>query len=146
MPKWEFIRSETLGEEEKRHKEKIKDSEIVSEDKERNMRIMRDSNGHIFVTHIEWTPKPSLYGVAVKSEGDATPDEIENAKELVLEEVIRSVRDVAKRKPDEFFIIHTPSQNPIKKMLTGEICNESSVGVKFALPTVLDDEEANGRI
>lgn len=146
MSKWEFYKSETLGEEERRNKELIEKSEIVSENKEKNMRMMKAPDGHIFFTHIEWNPRPSLYGIAVTTEGDVTPDDIEIAKEMVLEEVINAIRDVAKRKPDEFFMIHTPSQNPHKNVLTDEVTNLSSVGVKFALPTVLDDEEANGRI
>ena len=121
MANWEFFVSESLGEGEKRHKELIEKSEIIAEDKEKNRRIMKAPDGHIFMTHIEWKPRPSLYGVAVTTKDDVTPDDIESAK----------------RKPDEFFIIHTPSD--YKE-------NVSSVGTKFALPTVLDDEEANGRI
>ena len=137
MAKWEFWKSKTLGEEEKRNKELIEKSEIVTEDKEKNMRMMKAPDGHIFMTHIEWKPRPSLYGVAVITKEDVTPDDIESAKEMVLERVIESIRDIAKRKPDEFFILHTPSD--YKE-------NVSSVGTKFALPTVLDDEEAIGRI
>lgn len=137
MANWEFFVSETLGEDEKRHKELIEKSEVVAEDKEKNRRIMKAPDGHVFMTHIEWKPRPSLYGVAVITKDDVTPDDIESAKEMVLERVIESIRDIAKRKPDEFFIIHTPSD--YKE-------NVSSVGTKFVLPTVLDDEEANGRL
>ena len=137
MSKWEFFTSKTLGEEEKKHNELIEKSEVVSEDKEKNRRVMKAPDGHIFMTHIEWNPRPSLYGVAVITKDAITPDDIEDAKAMVLERIIESIRDIAKRKPDEFFIIHTPSD--YKE-------NVSSVGAKFALPTVLDDEEANGRI
>lgn len=136
MAKWEFFKSETLGNFEKRDNELIEKSEVISENKEKNRKLMQAPDGHIFATRIEWTPRPSLYGVAVTTEGDVTPEEIEKAKEMVLEEVIKCIRDIAKRKPDEFFIIHTPN----------ETSDTSSVGAKFALPTVLDDEEANGRI
>jgi hypothetical protein len=146
MAKWEFFKSKTLGEVEKRNNELIEKSEVISENKEKNRKLMKAPDGHIFMTHIEWTPRPSLYGVAVTTEGDVTPDEIEKAKEMVLEEVIKCIRDIAKKKPDEFFMIHTPSQNPLKNLVTDEVSNMSSVGAKFALPTVLDDEEANGRI
>jgi hypothetical protein len=136
LSKWNFYKSHTLGEVEKNDKELIEKSEVIQESKEKNRRIMKAPDGHIFVTCINWTPKPSVYGVAVTTEGDVTSEEIAEAKEMVMEEVLKRIREVAKRKPDEFFIIHTPN----------EASNTSSVGVKFALPTVLDDEEANGRI
>lgn len=138
MAEWKFLGTETLGEGEKRHRELIEKSEIIKEDKVKNRRMMKTPDGHIFMTHITWTPRPSLYGVAVTTDGDANLEEIERAKEMVLERIIEEIRDVGKRKPDEFFIIHTPSNNPTVNM--------SSVGAKYALPTVLDDEEAVGRI
>lgn len=138
MKKWEFYRSETLGEEEKRHKELIEKSEIVKEIKEKNRRMMKTPDGRILMTHITWTPKPSLYGVALMADGEVNDEEIQEAKELVLDKICETIRDVAKRKPDEFFIIHTPSSdNPLAEATT--------VGAKFILPTVLDDEEAIGR-
>lgn len=146
MVKWNLYKPGTLGEEEKRNKELIEKSEIVDENKEKNRRTMKAPDGHIFMTHIEWTPKPSLYGECLVCDGKATEEEIEEAKETILNRICECIRDVAKRKPDEFFIIHTPSKNPMKNILTGEINNMSSVGAKFALPTVLDDEEAMGRI
>ena len=146
MAEWKFFDTETLGEEEKRNRELIEKSEIIKEDKEKNRRIMKAPDGHMFMTHITWNPRPSLYGVAVTTEGDVSAEEIEKAKEMVLEEIIKAIRDVAKRKPDEIFMVHTPTKNPLVNQLTDEVNNTSSVGAKFALPTVLDDEEANGRI
>lgn len=137
MAKWEFWESKTLGEVEKRNNELIEKSKIVSENKKKNIRIMKTPDGHTFMTHIEWKPRTSLYGVAVITKDDVTSNDIESAKEMALEKVIESIRKIAKRKPNEFFIIHTP---------LNKAENVSSVGVKFALPTVLDDEEANGRL
>lgn len=145
MNKWKVYKPETLGEEEKRNEELIEKSDVVSEDKESNRRLMKAPDGHIFLTHIEWTPRPSLYGEALICDGDVSEEEIEEAKEAILNMICESIRDVAKRKPDEFFIIHTPTKNPLKNMLNGEISNQSSVGARFVLPTVLDDEEAVGR-
>lgn len=146
MGQWEAYKQETLGETEKRNKNLIKKSEIVKEDEEKNRRMMKAPDGHIFMTCIKCEPKPSLYGVAVTTEGDVSDEDIQKGKEMVLEAIIDTIRDVAKRKPDEFFMVHTPTKNPMKNFLTGEVANKSSVGAKFALPTVLDDEEAIGRI
>lgn len=133
MARWKFFEAKTLGDIEKGQKELIEKSKIISEDKEKNRRMMQTQDGCVFMTQIEWNPRPSLYGVAVMTEEKATHDDIEFAKEMVLKRAIETIRDIAKRKNDEFFIIHTSSDN-------------TSVGMKFALPTVLDDEEANGRI
>ena len=146
MVEWKFFKQETLGEGEKRNRELIEKSEVVHEDKEKNRRMMKAPDGHIFLTHIEWKPLPSVYGSAVTTEGDVSEDDIQKAKEMVLEDIIKAIRDVAERKPDEFFIVHTPTKNPLKNFLSEEIVNTSSVGAKFALPTVLDDEEAVGRL
>ena len=131
----------TLGELEKNSKELIEKSEIVKEYTERNMRIMKAPDGREFVTPIEWTPKPSLYGEFLMTEGEANEEEIEMAKEQILDKICESIRYIAKRKPNEFFIIKTPSSMAHENSWG----NVTSVGAKFILPTVLDDEEANGR-
>lgn len=134
--KWDKYKMETLGERNRRNKEIIEKSEIVQEDKEKNRRMMKTPEHHLFMTLIDAEPRPSVYGVALMTDGEAPLEEIKKAKEYVVEYICDCIRDVAKRKPDEFFIIKTP---------TNEIFNKTSVGAKFILPTVFDDEEAIGR-
>lgn len=129
-----MIKTKKLGEIDKRQEEIIEKSTVISEYKEKNRRLMRTPDGVTFITQIESKPRPSTYGFAVMKEGEASAEEIEEAKEIILDYLCDCIRNVAKRKPDEFFIIKNPD----------EMSGKKTVGAKFILPTVLEDEESIG--
>ena len=124
--KWEEYKMETLGEREKRNKDMIEKSEVIRENTEKNMRIMKAPDGHTFVTHINWQPKQSLYGEVLMTDGEATPEEIEIAKDMILDRICECIRNVAKRKPDEFFIVKAPEKS-------NQLFDKTSVAAKFIL-------------
>lgn len=91
----------------------------------------KNSNGN-FVAEPASRPNGSMFGTLAFIKGEVTEEKLEKAKEIVVDDVCRYIREIAKQS-EEFFIIKT---------LEGK----TSVGHKFFLPTVdgpinLGDEE-----
>ena len=141
MKEWKIISTlPKLAETNKKQEELIATSKVVNENKEKKRVIMQAPDGRMFVVSTDKSPQPSRYGIAVGCEGKASSAEIEEAKTIVVEKLCDLIRDIAKRKPEEFFIIHETSKHPI----TSEMINETTVGAKFVLPHVFGDEESIG--
>lgn len=79
---------------------------------------------------------PFMCGRFYEFEGIADEKVIAKAKEMVLEDIIKAIRDVAETKPDEFFIVHKPEDN-VSAFFLG---NRTTVAAKFILPTVSNDD------
>ena len=83
------------------------------------------SDGRILVSSPPRFPGTN-YGIYTDIKGEVTDEKIAKAKEQVVEEVCRIIREIANERDDFFFI----------KPLPGEV---TSVGHKFLLPTVEED-------
>jgi hypothetical protein len=88
--------------------------------------IKEMSDGRILVSVPPRMPG-SQYGTFAKINGEVTDEKIAKAKEMVVEDICRIIREVAKDR-DDFFIIK-------------EFNGTTSVAHKFLLPTVIDDDE-----
>ena len=78
--------------------------------------------------------KGTLYGMFVRVEGKCTAEQLEDAKETLVNRVCDAIREIA-AKNDDFFIIKDSSSMPIFEE------EYTSVACKFFLPTVNDPEE-----
>ena len=83
--------------------------------------IKETSDGRIFVSTPPRIPG-SQFGALVMVEGEVTDEKLAKAKEKLVDEVCRVIREIANEK-EEFFIIN-------------EYGGTTSVGHKFLLPTV----------
>lgn len=84
------------------------------------------SDGRILVSPMEIAPGTE-YGTYVKIKGEVTDEKLAKAKEMVVEDVCRIIRDIANERED-FFII--------RELMDGD---GTSVAHKFFLPTVNED-------
>ena len=87
------------------------------------------SDGRILVSPTERVPG-TQYGTYVAIKGEVTEEKLAKAKEMVVEDVCRLIRDIANERED-FFII--------KELMGG---GGTSVAHKFFLPTVDEDGDA----
>lgn len=90
-----------------KRKEELENSEIVSVNEEKGRAIIRTKNGTVIVKYpfVVDIPEEELYGYAVKCHGEFNEDNIKAAKEAVLEELFKIIRDVAEAVPEKFFVI-----------------------------------------
>lgn len=129
-------------------KERIENAVEVKRNKENGLRFMKDVNGRVFVSPIESpTYDEWLYGYAVKCDGDFNEENIEKAKEMVLDKICEIVRDVANSFPDKFFIIKNAETTQVVNVETGVVRENKvdfdhfTVGCKFKLPFDLGEDK-----
>lgn len=111
-------------------------------------RIMRRKDGACFITEVKSSTElkemdENAYSYAVKCEGDVDDETIEEAKSIVVDKMCEIIREVAKRIPSKFFIIHKIegyNETPLG-IKTGEFNDYTTVGCKLVLPFALEDEE-----
>ena len=101
------------------------DKETVKGD--RVFKVMSD--GRIVASSVNKSPG-TQYGTYAMITGEVTEEKIAKAKEVVVDDVCRIIREIANER-DDFFIVK-------------EINGVTSVAHKFILPTV-DDEDAFSR-
>jgi hypothetical protein len=85
------------------------------------------SDGRTLVELLDRAPG-TTYGTHATIKGEATDEKLAEAKEMVVEDVCRIIREIANEK-EEIFII--------KPTLSGD---GQTVGLKFILPTVEEDD------
>lgn len=138
-------------EEEKKMSEMIKNAKVLT-DYENGIQLLKLADGGTII-HKKGEPKDrSMYGCAVKCEGELNEENLKEAKEKALEELFDIIREVANTIPEEFFVIKDAEtwkdayRNPIlpqNKVPDEEIdaINYFTVGCKVELPNVYNDEE-----
>ena len=174
----ESIGVKEVFENEKRRRKEIAEATLISENVERGIKQMRKKNGAIMlvkmtdeerlekqrkqyeesgdvkckcVSPIMNKPEMRYYGYAVKCEGDFTKENIDKAKEIVLDKICEIIRDVARAVPNDFFIIK--NKETLKKEYERlpdflrpsdeeiDAINYFSVGCKIELPSAYTEEE-----
>lgn len=90
-----------------KRKEELENSEILSVNEEKGRAVIRTKNGTVIVKYpfVVDIPEEELYGYAVKCHGEFNEENIKAAKEAVLEELFKIIRDVAEAVPEKFFVI-----------------------------------------
>ncbi|MEE1352126.1 MAG: hypothetical protein UHM23_08795 [Clostridia bacterium] len=90
-----------------KRKEELENSEILSVNEEKGRAAIRTKNGTVIVKYpfVVDIPEEELYGYAVKCHGEFNEENIKAAKEAVLEELFKIIRDVAEAVPEKFFVI-----------------------------------------
>ncbi len=98
---------------------------VVKETVVNGRRYKEMSDGRIIVESVN-KPKGSMFGTYATIKGVLTDEKLAKAKELVIEDVCRMIREIA-NKCDDFFIIN---YRPLAEEA------HTTVGHKFFLPTV----------
>jgi hypothetical protein len=132
-----------------KQKERIENAEEVKRNEEDGLRLMKGSNGATFISPIEPpTYDEWLYWYAVKCDSEFNEENIEKAKEMVLDKICEIVRDVANSFPDKFFIIKNSETTKVVNMETGvvkenkvDFDNYFTVGCKLKLPFDLGEDK-----
>jgi hypothetical protein len=83
----------------------------------------------IVVNRDKGSPRGSMFGTYAKIKGEVTEEKLAKAKELVIEDVCRMIREVANESEDFFIVKNSPSFAEDEYI---------TVGHKFLLPTVED--------
>ena len=103
---------------------------IVREAVSNGRRIMEMSDGRILIEPVS-RPKGTQYGTYTTIKGEVTDEKFATAKNMVVDDICRMIREIASDRED-FFII--------KPTMDGSAV---TVGHKFFLPTVDGDDECS---
>ena len=137
------------------------ESEVVNENFSDDYKLMRDNKGNTYIRRKIPTAMDTLgldvYGCAVKCEGELNEENVQKAKEIVLENMFEIIKGIAKTIPDDFFVIkdketwkdayrHPPvaaNKIPDEEI---EAINYFTVGCRLCLPNVYKEKlEQNDR-